>query len=114
MIDKYIIIGNNREAYKCSYTNQLSIPSDFIVEGTEDYDTARKFHSLRWATHKARQLTRKSESAYYVYLQVTVDGKNYYHLVDEHINDDIFEEENKYQNEIEKTIAEWKARKGLS
>lgn len=114
MSDRYIIIGSNREAYKRSYTLDLSFPPDYVVEGTEDYDSARIFHSLRWATHRARQLTRKSKCAYYVYLQITVDGKKYYHLVDEHINDDIFEEEDKLQEEIDKIIADWKVRKGLS
>lgn len=112
-MDRYIIIGKNGEAYKRSYTNDLTIPSDFVVESTEDYDSARIFHSLRWATIKARSLTKKSESAYYVYLKITVDGKKYYYLVDKHINDDIFEEDDKYQAEIERMISEWKKKKGL-
>ena len=44
---------------------------------------------------------------------ITVDGKKYYYLVDKHINDDIFEEDDKYQAEIERMISEWKKKKGL-
>lgn len=114
MSDRYIIIGKNKEAYKHSYTYDLSVPSHFVVEGTMDYDSARMFRSLRWATHRARQLTRKSGSAYYVYLQITVDDKNYYHIVDEHINDDIFEERQKLNDEINQIISDWKAKNGRS
>ena len=87
----------------------LKVPDEALF----DDDSARIFHSLRWATFKARSLTKKSESAYYVYLQIVVDGKKYYYLVDKHINDDIFEEEDKYQAEIERMISEWKKKKGF-
>ena len=113
MSDRYIIVGKDKEAYIRSYTYELSIPSHFVVEGTKHFDSARMFRSLRWATHKARRLTVKSGSEYYVYLQVKVDGKNYYHIVDDHINDDILEAREKTQGEIDKIINDWKIKKGL-
>ena len=114
MRDNYIIVGKNKEAYLRSYTYELSIPSVFVVEGTKHFDSARVFHSLWWATRKARRLTKKSGSEYYVFHQITVDGKNYYHIVDKHLNDDILEARDKTQEKIDKIIADWKVRKGLS
>ena len=34
-------------------------------------------------------LTKRDVQAYYVCLEIEVDGKKYYHVVDEHQNDDI-------------------------
>lgn len=51
--------------------------------------------------------------AYYICLEIEVDGKKYYHVVDEHQNDDIFEADDKFQKEIDGLIEDWKKRKGI-
>ena len=42
-----------------------------------------------------------------------MDGKKYYHVVDEHQSDDIFEADDKFQKEIDGLIGDWKKRKGI-
>ena len=58
-------------------------------------------------------LTKRDVQAYYVCLEIEVDGKKYYHVVDEHQNDDIFEADDKFQKEIDGLIEDWKKRKGI-
>ena len=113
-MDTYIIIGTDKLAYK----NFSKVDADFsandvVVAGTSHFKEARVFHSYRWAVHRARFLTARAKESYYVYLRVVVDGKTYYHVTDEHINDDIFERDEKLQNEIDDMINDWKKRKGL-
>lgn len=113
-MDTYIIIGKNREAYRSySKVDADFTPYDISVIGTSNYKDASIFHSYRWAVHRARFLTKRSTETYYVYLRMVVDGKIYYHVTDEDINDETFERDRKLEEEIGDIINDWKKRKGL-
>lgn len=114
-MDTYIIIGTDKKAYR-SY---VKVDADFSrhdinVIGTTNFKDARIFRSYRWAVHRARFLTSRSKESYYVYLRVIVDGKIYYHVTDEHINDEIFERDRELEEEISDLINDWKKKKRLN
>lgn len=104
------------------YRSFMRIPMPFYCFGSSDitvysavkYSDARKFHFLRWATHRARFLSYHSGELYYVY--TVVDYKDCIYtlqVVDDTINDKLIESNEKCQQKIEQLIADWRARKGL-
>ena len=83
--------------------------SDIIVTYAIKYSEARKFRSLRWATHRARYLSKHTRDYYYVF--TSVEQKNGLHLmktVDDTLNDRLIENNRNTYKESEKMIEEWK------
>lgn len=84
-------------------------PSDILVTHTDDFHKARKFHSLMWATHRAKFLSIKSFDYYYVY-EATEQGL---HLRNEQVIERIRKNDSAAIEEAKRIIAEWKARRKL-
>ena len=83
--------------------------SRVLVLSTSDFEKARKFRSLRWATHRARFLSVKASDCYYVY-EVTEQGLI---IRNEQVVERIRYNDFKVMEEVEIIIAEWKATRGL-
>ncbi len=69
MKKKTYVIKDTDGCYYRSFCDNFftTAPSDILVTHTDDFHKARKFHSLMWATHRAKFLSIKSFDYYYVY-----------------------------------------------
>ena len=86
--------------------------SDVDVYSTIRYNGAKKFRFLRWATHRAKILSKHTDQYYYVFTTVKeIKGNHIMQVIDPTINDKLIENTSKTYEEIEKIIEDWKIRK---
>ena len=116
---KYIVSTEDGERYR--FYLRIPMPlycfddSDISIHSAVRYSDARKFRSLRWATHRARFLSKHSDSLYYVFtVEQKVDGICLLKMVDDTINDKLIEKQKRYSDKIEKIINNWKAERGIA
>lgn len=117
MRKEYIIASEDGKLYRSF--SRIPIPfycfstADIDVYSSETYRAARKFRSLRWATHRARFLSSHSDTYYYVCTAERVGSLYRISIVDDTINDKLKRIRKETEEEIEQIIANWRVRVGL-
>lgn len=107
MIKKYVVSTKSGQMYRSYF--KIPLPfycfdnSDITVTSAMKYSDARKFRSLRWATHRAKYLSKHSGEYYYVFTAAGhKDGLYLMDIVDDSINDRLIENNQIAYKEIEK------------
>ena len=101
------------------YRSHIRIPlqcnmPDIAIYSAVKYSDAKKFYSLRWATHIAKYLSKHSHSLYYVYtLDYKSNGKCLMKIVDDTINDKLIESNRQLMKEIDSIIGDWKGKNNI-
>ena len=117
MRQEYIVSTEAGEMYR----SFIKIPLPFYCFGNSDisvklavrYRDARKFHSLRWATHRAKFLSNHTDSYYYVFTGERIGHFYKMNIVDESINDNLKRSRKETQDKIDKMINDWKVKHGI-
>lgn len=110
----FVIMDTDGRYYRNFCDNFFTTaPSDILVTHTEDLLKARKFHSLMWATHRARFLSIKASRYYYVYEVTGEKAEQRLNIRNEQVIDIIRKNDFETMEEVERIIAEWKVRRGL-
>ena len=106
----YVIIDTDGRYYSSFCDAHLTTAhSRILVLGTSDFEEARKFPSLLWATYRARFLSIKAFGYYYVY-EITEQGlipKN------KQVIERIRKKDIEDMKEAERIITQWKVTHGL-
>lgn len=119
MSKEYIISTGKGKMYRSFF--RIPIPfycfgtSDISVQSAVKYSDARKFHTLWWATHRARYLSKHSGSYYYVYtIERRIDDVYLMRVVDDTIHNKQIENEERCSREIDTIINNWRAEHGIT
>ena len=117
MRQEYIVSTKAGEMYRSFF--RIPLPffcfgnSDISVNSAVRYRDAKKFCSLRWATHRARFLSKHTDSYYYVFTGKRTGSIYKMNIVDESINDKLKKGRKETQEKIDKIISDWKAENGI-
>lgn len=110
----FIIINIDGRYYRSFCDSYFTTAnSQIFVTDTADFEKARTFRSLRWATHRAKFLSVKSNRYHYVYEAVGNEGERKLIIRNEQIIKRIRKTDTDTINEIENMIANWKMKHGL-
>lgn len=117
MRKEYIIASEDGKLYR-SFSRDIMpfycfSSSDIHVYSAVTYSGVRKFRSLHWATHRARFLSKHSDTYYYVCTAERVGSLYKINIVDDTINDKLKESRKETYDIIEQMIADWRVRVGL-
>ena len=118
MCKEYIIASEDGMLYRSF--SRIPIPfycfgtADIDVYSTVRYSDARKFRSLRWASHCARFLSSQSNSYYCVCTAERIGSLYKQSVVDNTINDKLKRIEKETDDKIEKIITDWRKRVGFN
>ena len=108
-IKTYVIRDIDGRCYRSFCNNFFTTAlGDILVIHTDDFHKAKKFHSLMWASHRAKFLSIKSFGYYYVYETADKDADQKLILKNEQIIERIRKNDSEITEEIEKMIAERK------
>ena len=113
MRKEYVVSTDSGEMYRSFSRIPLIISDhDISIRSAVRYSDARKFRSLRWATHRARYLSKSSPDLYYVYTAKCRNGICLMSLVDDTINDKLIEKNEEFEKEVNEIIESWKKKRG--
>lgn len=102
----FVIINTDGRYYRSFCDSYFTTShSQILVTDTTDFEKARTFRSLMWATHRAKILSVKSNRYHYVY---EVTGERKLNIRNEQVIEIIRKSDNDTMKEIERMIADWK------
>ena len=115
MPKKTYVIRDNNGRYYCCYCDSsfTTAHSQVLVTDTTEIERARKFRSLWWATHRAKYLSNKDFSYYYVFEIIENDMVPLLQIRNKDAINKIRKSDDKTMREIESIITKWKAERGL-
>ena len=84
-----------------------------MVTDTTEIKEARKFRSLRWATHRAKFLSINAFGYYYIFEIIENGSEPLLQIRNKDVIDRIRNSDDETTREIERIITKWKAEHGL-
>ena len=90
-----------------------TVHSQVLVTDITEIKEARKFRSLRWATHRANFLSLNAFSYYYVFEIIENGSEPLLQIRNKDVIDRIRNSDDETMREIESIITKWKAEHGL-
>lgn len=116
MPKKTYVIRDSEGHYYCSFCDSFftTAHSQVLVTDTTKNESARKFRSLCWATHRAKHLSSRAFSYYYVFEIIKNAPAPLLQIRNKDVIDRIRNSDDETMREIESIITKWKAEHDLS
>ena len=110
----YVIIDTEGHFYRshCAAFFATS-PYPLLVTHTADLGNARRFRSLRWATHRAKVLSTNTNRYYYVHEVIGEGAERKMPIRNEQAVEMIRKNDSATMEEVERIIDRWKMKHGL-
>lgn len=111
----FVIIDTNGCYYRSFCDNFFTTAHcQVFVTDTSDYERAKKFRFLWWATHRAKILSIKASCYHYVYEVIREKPEQILIIRNNAVIERIRKKDSETLEEVERIIAEWKIKHGRS
>lgn len=115
MPKKSYVIRDRHGRYYRSFCDSFftTAHSKILVTVVDDFSKARRFHSLLWATHRAKYLSINAFSYYYVFEIFENKTEPLLQIRNKQVIDKIRNSDEDTMKEVESIIAKWKKDHGM-
>lgn len=115
MPKKTYVIQNNDGRYYSSFCDSsfTTAHSQVLVMNTTEIERAKKFRSLWWVTHRAKYLSLKAFSYYYIFEIIKNDPEPLLQIRNNDVIDKIRNSDDETMREVESIITKRKTESGL-